>query len=177
MPRLNVVDPAHATGKAKELFEGPLKGMQINIFKGMANSPAALAAYLGMAGALKEGMLTEKEREVIALALAEAAGCHYCQAAHTMLGRRAGLSEAETLDARRGALSDSKLGALARFVLALNEKRGHVSDADIAAMKSAGYTDGHIAEAVAVVALNTYTNYFNNVNQTTVDFPPAPPLR
>ena len=41
MPRLNTIDPATATGKAKEIFDGPLQGKHLNIFKGMANSPAA----------------------------------------------------------------------------------------------------------------------------------------
>lgn len=174
MPRLNVVDPARATGKVKEIFEGPLKGMHRNIFKGMANSPAALGAYVALSGALKEGLLTPAEREVIALVTGEQNSCDYCIAAHTVIGKMAGLSESETVAVRRGAPTDPKHAALTKFVSALNEKRGFVNDADVAAVRAAGYGDGHIAEIIAVYALNLYTNYFNHVNETEVDFP-APP--
>jgi len=177
MPRLNVVDPQRAEGKARELFEGPLKGKHFNIFKGLANSPAALEAYLALSGALQNTQLTAKEREYIALATAEANDCRYCLAAHTALGKMAGLSDAEMLAARRGDGTDPRLTALGRFVRALHEKKGFVSDADLAAVRAAGYTDGHIAEITAVYALNVFTNLFNHVNDTAIDFPGAPPLK
>jgi uncharacterized peroxidase-related enzyme len=177
MARLNVVDPRSAVGKVKELFEGPLKTMQRNVFKGLANSPAALQAYLAMSGALKGGMLSQAEREVIALAVGEQIGCGYCVAGHTMLGKFAGLTEDQMLEARRGALQDHRLDALVKFVRKLNDQRGKVTDADLAALREAGYTDGHIAEAVAACALSIFTAYFNHVNDTELDFPPAPALR
>ncbi len=177
MPRLNVVDPQRAEGKVRELFEGPLQGKHFNIFKGLANSPAALEAYLALSGALQHAQLSAKEREYIALATAEANDCRYCLAAHTMLGKMAGLSDADMLAARRGDGTDPRLAALGRFVRALHEKKGYVSDADLAAVRAAGYTDGHIAEITAVYALNVFTNIFNHVNDTAIDFPAAPPLQ
>lgn len=177
MPRLSVIDPAAGQGRVKEIFEGPLKGKHFNIFKGLANSPAALDAYLALSGALAKGSLSEKERETIQLAVAQANGCEYCLSAHTALGKKAGLTDEQTLEARRGAMNDPKLAALAKFALALHEKRGSVSDADLASVRKAGYSDAHIAEALASYALATFTNYFNHVNQTAVDFPPALPLR
>lgn len=176
MPRLKVIEPEQAEGKAKELFDGPFKDMHINIFKGMANSPAVLEAYLGMAGALSNGLLTAKEREVLMLTVGEANGCGYCVSAHTMLGKQAGLSDEETVAARQGELKDPNLAAVATFALALHEKNGWVSDDDLAAFRDAGYTDGHIAEVVANYALSTLTNYFNHVNETEVDVPAAPVL-
>lgn len=175
MARLTTIDPATATGKAKELFDGPLKTMRINIFKGMANSPAALSAYLQLGGALKDGVLTGAEREVIQLAISEANSCGYCLAAHTVLGKGAGLTEAQTVGARRGAISDNpKLSALARFSLALHETKGHVSDAQLKAFRDAGYSDAAVVEVIGVYAAITFTNIFNHVNDTAVDFP-APP--
>jgi uncharacterized peroxidase-related enzyme len=171
MNRLGQVDPATATSPVKEIFDGPLKGKHFNIFKSMAKSPAALNAYLGLAGALNGATLSAKEREVVQLAVGEANACEYCVAAHTAIGKMSGLSDAQTVEARRGSLSDAKLNALARFALSLHEKRGHVSDADLAAFKGAGYTEGHIAEVVATYALALYTNYFNHVNETPSDFP------
>ncbi|MBL9000813.1 MAG: carboxymuconolactone decarboxylase family protein [Phycisphaerae bacterium] len=176
MPRLSVVDPASAPAPAKAIFDGPLKGKHFNIFKGMANSPAALEAYLALAGALNKSSLTAAQREVIALTLAEANGCDYCAAAHTHFGTAAGLTKEQTIEARRGRMQDPTLHALAAFTLALKEKQGHVTDADLAAFRAAGFNDGHIAEAVAVYTLNLYTNFFNHVNQTVVDLPAAPAL-
>lgn len=176
MPRLNTIDPKTATGKAKELFDGPLKGKHLNIFKGMANAPAGLQAYLGMAGALGEGELSAAEREVIALVTGQHNDCEYCLAAHTHMGKGAGLSEAQTLDARRGEMDDAKLNALAGFTRALLEKKGHANEGDLKAFKSAGYTDGHVVEVIANVGLNFYTNFFNHVNGTEVDLPKAPSL-
>lgn len=176
MPRLNVVNPAQSTGKVKEIFEGPLKGKHLNIFKGLANSAAGLNAYVSLSGALAGGELSAKEREVIALVLGEANRCDYCLAAHTFLGKQAGLTEEQTIAARAGKLTDPKLGALARFANTLHEKRGFVSEQDLQAFRSAGYTDGHVVEVVANVALNYYTNFFNHVNDTPVDMPKAPVL-
>lgn len=175
MPRLNVVDPASATGPVREIFDGPLKGKHLNIFKGLGNSPAALNFYLGGAGALKNAGLSAKEQEVVQLVFAQGNGCDYCLAAHTHIGKGAGLTEAQTVAARTGKdLGDPKLTAVARFATALHEKRGNVSGADIEAFKKAGYTDGHIAELVATSALATFTNYFNHVNETVVDLPTPP---
>lgn len=173
MPRMTTIDPATATGHVKEVFEGPLKGKTFNIFKTMAHSPAALDAYLGLAGALGKGVLNGKEREVIQLAIGQANNCDYCQAAHTAIGKGAGLTEAQTIEARRGTLADTKLDALAKFALKLHEKRGFVSDADMASFKGAGYNEAAVAEVVANYALAVYTNYFNHVNQTAIDFPAA----
>lgn len=177
MPRLKTIEPSEAAGKAKELFEGPLKDKQFNIFKAMANSPAALNAYIQFNAAMSEGLLSDKEREAVLLAIGEANGCDYCTAAHTALGQQAGLSETQTLGARKGQIQDDpKLNALVRFSHALHEKRGWVDDADLDEFRNAGYTDGHVAEVVAMYAISTFTNYFNHVNQTPVDLPEAPAL-
>lgn len=174
MPRLNVVDPARAEGRAKELFDGPLKGMHINIFKGLANSGAALDFYAQGTGALKGGKLSGAEREVIQLTIGQSNGCDYCLAAHTAVGQKEGLSQEQTVAARTGTLGDAKLSALSKFAGTIHEKRGWVSDEDLAAFRNAGYDDGHVAEVVAGVALAYFTNYFNHINQTEVDFPAAP---
>lgn len=176
MTRIPPVNPATATGRAKEIFDGPLAGKHFNIFKSMAVSPAALDTYLGMAGALSKAALNAKEREVIQLAIGQANNCEYCQAAHTAIGKSVGLTDAQTIEARRGTLSDPKLNAVAKFALALHEKKGFVSDSDYKNFKAAGYTDAHAAEAVASYALALYTNYFNHMNNTPTDFPAVPAI-
>ncbi len=133
-----------------------------------------LDGYLGLSGALNKTSLSGKEREAIQLAVGEANNCGYCVAAHTAIGKGMGLTEQQTIEARRGGNSDPKINALVKFALALHEKKGFVSDADVSALKGAGYSDAHLGEVVAVYALAVFTNYFNHVNATPVDFP-APP--
>lgn len=176
MSRIPQVDPATATGRAKEIFDGPLKGKYFNIFKSMAASPSVLDAYLGMSGALAKTSLSPKEREVIQLAVGEANNCSYCVAAHTVIGMGAGLTADEAVSARRGTMRDAKLDALAKFSLAFHEKKGFVSDSDISAFIAAGYSREQMGEVAAVYALAVFTNYFNHLNDTPLDFPAAPVL-
>jgi AhpD family alkylhydroperoxidase len=176
-PRLAFVDPSTATGRAKEIFDGPLKGKHFNIFKSMAHSPAMLDMYLGIGGAMAKASLSHKEQEVVQLAIAEAQNCDYCASAHTAIGKGAGLTEAQTVEARRGSMpSDAKLHALATFALALHNKKGFVSDGDVAAFRAAGYGDSQLAEVVGSYTQMIFTSTFNHLNETPVDFPPAPKL-
>lgn len=177
MPRFSTVSPSAASTPApvKELFTGPLKGLEINLLTTLAHSPAALGGYAAFSGALSKGELSGKEREVVALAAGQANDCDYCLAAHTFLAKKHGLSDAQTLEARRGAGTD-KFGALARFTNAVVKTRGDVSDADLAAFRAAGYSEGAVAEVVAHVAINVLTNYFNRLNRTQIDFPAPPAL-
>ncbi|MFO1322476.1 MAG: carboxymuconolactone decarboxylase family protein [Burkholderiales bacterium] len=174
------VDPARAEGRAQTLLAAVKSKMGVvpNMTRHMARSPAVLDAYLGFAGALAGGALAAGLREQIALATADANGCEYCLSAHTLLGKGAGLSAADLAAARDADASDPGAKAALRFAHALIERHGHVADADVAALRAAGFDDGAIGEIVANVALNVFTNYFNNVTRPVVDFPVvAPRLR
>ncbi len=61
--------------------------------------------------------------------------------------------------------------AALRFALAIVEKRGWVSDEDVQRVRAAGFADREIAEVVATVAHTMFSNYFNHVAGTEVDFP------
>jgi uncharacterized peroxidase-related enzyme len=178
MSRIDTVNPALATGKAKELLDAVQAklGMTPNLMRVMANSPAVLDAYLKFSGALAVGALTAKQRERIALAVGQANSCDYCLSAHTALGKMSGLTASEILDARRGKADDAKAGAILAFANQVVAKRGLVSDADVTTAREAGVTDAEIAETVANVSLNILTNYLNHVAQTEVDFPAAEKL-
>lgn len=147
-------------------------GVAPNLFRMVANSPSALEGYLSMSGALAKGLLQAATRERIALAVAEVNGCDYCLSAHTYLGREvAKLEEAEMTANRNGGSNDSKAAAAVRFAVRVAKLRGHVTDEDFRAVKSAGYSDAQVIEIVQHVALNTWTNYINTVAQTEIDFP------
>ncbi len=143
-----------------------------NMFRSVALSPAALEGYLGMSGALAKGALPAATRERIALAVAEVNGCDYCLSAHTYLGRNlAHLDDAEITANRSGASNDPKADAAVRFAAKVARARGHIAEADLSAVRLAGYSDAQVIEIVQHVALNTWTNYFNEVFQTEIDFP------
>lgn len=147
-------------------------GVAPNMFRLIANSPATLEAHLAFAGALGKGALPAQTRERIALAVAEINGCDYCLSAHTYLGRNlAKLDDAEITANRNGASNDPKADAAVRFAARLVHERGHVSEADLSAVRLAGYSDAQVLEIIAHVTLNTFTNYVNEALKTDIDFP------
>lgn len=175
MPRITqpatIADAPHA---AQPLLEavGKQLGSVPNLFRLVATSPQALEGYLAMSGALAKGALPAATRERIALAVAQINGCDYCLSAHTFMGKNlARLDDAEITANRNGASNDTKADAAVRFAASVANTRGHIADADFAAVKLAGYSDAQIIEIVQHVALNVWTNTFNNVFQTEVDFP------
>jgi uncharacterized peroxidase-related enzyme len=146
-------------------------GITPNVFRVIANSPAALEGYLGLNGALAHGLIDAPTRERIALAVAEVNGCDYCLSAHTYLGKNlARLDDAEIAANRRGGSQEAMADAAVRFATRVARERGRVADADVEAVKEAGHTDGQVVEIVLHVALNTLTNYVNEVARTEIDF-------
>lgn len=149
-----------------------LLGAVPNLFRITANSPETLEGYLGLNGALGKGLLSIQTRERIALAVAEINGCKYCLAAHNYLGTNlADLSGDEIKAARQGTSSDAKAAVAVELAVKIARNRGAVTDADLYAVREAGYSDAEIVEIVGNVALNTLTNYLNEVLGTDIDFP------
>ena len=173
MARLQPLTSDTAAPAAKPLLEGVQKqlGVLPNMMATMAHAPAALQAYLGFGQALGKGELSAGQREQIALAVAGANSCGYCASAHTLLGKGAGVDEGELGQNLRGHSADADTQILLSFARSIVEKRGHVSDSEVDAVRAAGFSDGVIVEVIAVVALNIFTNYFNHIADTVIDFP------
>jgi len=173
MPRLNVVETDAATGKVKELYEASQQeyGNVFNLFKGLANAPLALEAYMTLEKLIAEGKLSAVEQDVVRLAASQFNGCEYCLGAHTMTGKMKGLSEEDVLKIRRGEPSDPKHAALVQFTHRVLDTKGFVSDEDLDAFRAAGYTDEHIAEVTTILAQKTLSNYFNHLHDTPLDVP------
>ena len=173
MSRVPLIDAATAPGDSKALL-GQIQqafGATPAMFRAVANSPAALASMFGSFGALGKGVLSPKLGEQIAVAIANRNECEYCLAAHTALGRKAGVSAQDIADAQDGRSSDPRTAAALTFALKIVEQRAHISDADVAALRTAGYNDQEIVEIIAHVALNLFTNYINVSLNVPVDFP------
>lgn len=178
MSRIAIPTQAETPTASRPLLDAVNKqlGVVPNLMKVVGNSPAALEGYLSLNGALGKGSIGAKTGERIALAVAELNGCSYCLSAHNYLGSNLAKLDADEIEAnRRGTSSDPKAAAALRLATQIVNTRGHVTDADIAAAKSAGYGDAEIMEIVLHVALNTLTNYVNSVAKTDVDFPVVHP--
>lgn len=173
MQRIKSITLETAQGKAKDLLEGAKKAMgaELNIFSAVANSPAALEGLLGLVGALGKGKLKPALREQLALGTAGENSCDYCASAHSFLAEKAGIAQDERAANLRGTASDKKTQAALTFSSQLVTKRGGVSEADLKAVRDAGYSDEEVVEILAHVALNTFTNYFNEAFKTDIDFP------
>jgi AhpD family alkylhydroperoxidase len=142
--------------------------------KRLAHSPAALEAYLSFAGALGHGVLDAAFREEIAITMAQANSCEYRLSAHATIGKMTGLSASEIDRSRESHAADPKRDAGLQFAHKTVVQRGEISDHDLAALRGAGYGDAEVTELVAHVALNIFTNYFNLIASTQVDFPRVP---
>lgn len=165
-------NPAPSTA-AQTMLDGIQKaiGATPNIFKTMAHSPATLNFYLQGSGALKETALSAAMREQLALVVAGANHCDYCASAHTAIGAKQNLTAAEMAANLSGQSGDAKTQAALSFARQIVETRGNVSDAAVEAVRAAGYSEGEILEIVTVVSFNIFTNYFNHVAGTEIDFP------
>ena len=173
MPRLQPVTADTAPDASRPLLTAVKTklGRVPNLLGTMAHSPATLQLYLSGSEILGKGRFTSAVREQIALTVGEANGCDYCVSAHSAIGKGAGLTDAQILAARRGNADDSKTEGLLVFARALVDKRGFADDDDVAAARAAGLEDGDLAEVVANVAFNVFTNWFNHMSDTQVDFP------
>src|SRR5262245_34065058 len=175
MSRLPVPGIENATGATAEVYAQLKKsiGSVPNTFAAIgAHGPAALKAVLAADAVLASGSLAKRDQETIKLVISGVAGCDYCVAAHSLLGKMAGLKQDELKNIRNGApTGDAKRDALVRFVRRLARTSGTVSEADFEAIKATGYSDAQLVDISLAFATTVFTNVFNRINDTDVDFP------
>ena len=177
MPRIAVPNPEQVPADSKPTLEVFTKniGFTPNMLATFALSPTAFNAWNTLRGSLSK-VLDLKTRESIGLAVSEVNGCDYCLAVHSFTAEHmAKLPADEIILARKGHASDPKRDAAVQFARKVIETRGKVSDADLKAVRDAGYTDANVMEIVALVAMYSLTNFFNNVFDPEKDFPAVTP--
>jgi len=173
MSRLTIAARDDVPEASKPVLDAVHKqlGTVPNLFRLLAASPAVLQGFAANNAALGK-TLDVKTRERIALAVAQVNGCSYCLSAHSYLALNlAKISPEEVALNRQGRSGDAKADAAVQFAVQVLNLRGHVADADLQAVRDAGYSDAQIVEIVAVVAENVFTNFINEVAQTDIDFP------
>ena len=173
MPRIEATPMANTPAASAVLLEGVQRkmGMVPNLFKTIAHSPAALKFYFAQGEALASGKLSAGLRHQIALVTSGVNNCDYCASAHTLMGKGVGLQTEELGVNLLAQSSDAKVQAALTFSKLILEKQGHVSAADVQAVKEAGYDDAAVMEIIANVAATVYTNFVNNASGTVIDFP------
>ncbi len=175
LPVISYEDANKDIQKTYDVIESKF-GMVPNIFKGMANSPIVLDAYLKLDELIAGGSFEPVEQEIVRMVVSQNNKCEYCVAAHTGGLLSKGLENEEILKIRKGKSEDPKRSVLIDFTLKVLETKGFVSDSDIDTFKKAGFTDAHAAEISVMIAQKTLSNYFNHINNTDLDLPPAPEI-
>ena len=171
MTRLKTIEAEQAEGVAAQTLESA----PFNIFKGMANNPTVMEGLMALSGAIsKSESLSPAEAEAAMLRVAERNGCEYCLAAHTTIASNHGIDSEAAVAFRRGEGTTSRESALLAFIDAILDRNGWVEDSELEAFRAAGFDDAAVVEAVAVIAWMTFTNTFNHVNRTKLDFPAVP---
>jgi uncharacterized peroxidase-related enzyme len=175
MKKLNVLTREQAAPEIQGIFD-VLKskvGMVPNLYATIANSAITLPAYLAFDEALGKGVFTAKERQAIFLVVSQVNGCHYCQSAHTALGKMNGFTEEETIQLRTATIADKKLNALTTLAAEITRNHGKPSAQAIANFHSVGYGADALVELVAHIGYKTVANYLHNVVDFPIDFPVA----
>lgn len=162
---------------SQAIFANLKKGLGFvpNLYATFAHSETALATYMALQNA--KSSLSARAREVINLVVSQVNNCRYCLAAHTVVGKMNGFSDAQILEIRRGRASfDSRLDALARLVHGIALERGHADPALVQAFFAAGWTEANLVDAIVVIGDKTISNYLHATTHVPVDFPEAPTL-
>lgn len=173
MPELPLIEPETATGETRNLLDSAQQtfGITPNMVKAMANSPPALAAFLALANALRDGAIPAATRSRLALLVAQENRCDYCLSVHSYVARGlTGLTRHDTTKARFGEATDPTAAAMLELATALVRRRGAITDAEFAAA-SATLTPAEFVEVIAHVALDTFGNYLTLAGRVDIDWP------
>lgn len=172
-PHIPTVTDANTPEKSKPMLAAVAAqfGKAPNMLRTLAHSPAALQFYVSQVQALSGGELTAQLREQIAMGMAGISHCDYCASAHTLAGKRRGLDATALMENMRGRSPDAQTQAALDFVREIVTQRGHVDVDAVDRIRHAGYSDAGIIEIIAHVGMNLFTNYFNHIAGTVIDFP------
>ncbi|WP_370895838.1 carboxymuconolactone decarboxylase family protein [Chryseobacterium gossypii] len=177
MARTKILNPENVPADSKQTLDAFTKniGFTPNMMAAFAQSPIAFNAWATLLNSLSRA-LDVKTRDSIGLAVSEVNGCNYCLTVHSFTAQHmAQLTPEEIILARKGHANDPKRDAAVQFARKVIESRGNINDADVSAVRDAGYTDANIMEIVALVAMYSLTNFFNNVFDPEKDFPAVAP--
>ncbi len=171
MSRFQIHDDLTAPEASAPVLKGALaNGGQLPNFLGvLAGSPAALRAYARFRSELRHGSLTPQTLERIALSVAQYYGSEPGIALHARAARASGLGIDEVALAREFDSTDPQEAALLRYLHELLERRGRPPMHLHEEAREAGWSDEQVLEAIAYVALESFTALVNVAGEVPVD--------
>lgn len=172
MPEFTVYTTETAPEGSKAILEGAAQkyGFTPNLLGVLAESPAALKAYTGLAGAVAETTFSATEEQVVLMTTSFENNCTYCMAAHSTVSGMTGVPADVVESLRSGSsIADPKLNALAEFTRAVVQNQGLVDSSVTEAFLAAGYTNENILEVITGVAQKIVSNYTNHFAHTPKD--------
>lgn len=162
--------PESAPERARGALEDAQKrlGFVPNLYAGLAESPAALKAYLDLSATFGETQLSPLEQNVVWLAVSVANRCEFCVAAHSFIAKMMAKADPLLVAALREErpLTNPKLNALVRLTRAIVHQRGWVEPEQIRDFLDAGYTKANVLDVILGVTMKTLSNYANHVIKT-----------
>ncbi|WOR16129.1 carboxymuconolactone decarboxylase family protein [Hyphomonas sp. FCG-A18] len=172
MAKFQLHTPETAPDGSRDFISGVNKKMGFvpSLYAVFAENPAVLNAYNQLSDQLGQSGLTALEQQVVTITASVENECHFCVAAHTTISEGAGLDLDVIYAVREDRpIADPKLEALRVFTKKTVIDRGFVSDADVEAFLSAGYTRANVLAVILGVALKVISNYTNHLAETPVD--------
>src|SRR5262245_66012552 len=134
-----------------------------NFFKAQIACPDLVAAEVQLVDAIliKEGALTRQQKEYIFLVCSAANMSTYCVTAHCEIVRMLGIHGPEpeklAIDPMHADIPMADKALLA-FALKLNKEPRKVDAEDIEELRTYGFDDAHILEAILMVGLAHWAN-------------------
>jgi len=135
--------------------------------------PAALKPFCKPTACWRPAHLSRQDQETIKLVVSEIAGCDYCVAAHSLLGKMAGLKPETLKQIRAGEpTGDTKRDALVRFVPTYSTTSGTSDEEEFSPSGRPRYTEAAMVDiSFGDSRQRSSPNVFNRINDTAIDFP------
>ena len=156
-------------------------GFVPNFYRAQTMRPDLIDAEAQLVNAIlvKEGALTRQQKEYIFLVSSAANLSTYCLTAHCEMGRMLGIEGPEpeqiALD-HTAAKIPIGLKALLNFAAKLNGQPTKITKRDVDVLRTYGYNDQQIMEAVLMVGLAKFANFVAFGLGTAPDFDPSKEL-
>ncbi|MBM3678936.1 MAG: peroxidase-related enzyme [Actinobacteria bacterium] len=162
---LRVPEPEELPAEVLELWKPSQEklGFVPNVLRFFALRPSHLLRWNEHFDELMKGDsgLTKAEREMIAVVVSVANSCSYCIAAHSAALRKLtkdeALSDQIAADHRQAAITDRMKAAL-DYAIKLTRQIESVEEADVEALRAAGWTDEDVMDIAEVTAIFNFSN-------------------
>jgi len=161
-----------APEKSKPFLEKSLKsfGMIPGLHGALAEAPGLLEAYQMLHKLFTESSFDNDEQTVVWQTINVEHECHYCVPAHTGIAAMMKVDPAISEALRnKTALPTEKLQALHDFTLSMVRNRAHVSEQELEAFYTAGYTQRQVLDIILGISQKVISNYTNHLAETPVD--------